>query len=139
MTFFSAISTSKQLLRVIGYLAVCTLSPFVFLIVQAGIARLTVPALLAFGVSSATGVSAAIASTNVLGALIAAALLCLPLGRFAPKRPALLGAITIVWIWLPPKESAVFSGLRWLELAAFVGGCIVFSLGGAKVARRVAA
>jgi len=132
--------------RVQFYLvAGCVISPFVFVLVQGYLVDLLVPTLSALGVSSSTGVRAAIVSWGVLGAMLAAAVLCLPLGWLEPRRPAFLGGvvglagcIAISWIWqsLPPRNPA-WSSI--LELVAFLGGCILFAVVGAMGARRVAA
>jgi len=131
----------------IGLLAACVVSPFVFVVVEAGAARLALPALLALGISSHAGISVGLASMSVLGSVIAALVLCFPLGRVAPERPGLfgvivgvVGAIALLWIWLfPLEEGTALPGLRWLDVTAFAGSCVLFSLLGARAAHRAAA
>jgi hypothetical protein len=128
-------------------LAFCAASPFVSVLVQGYMARLIVPTLSAVGASSATGLLAGIFVLNVLGTLVAAAILCVPLGWLAPRRPALFGAIVglvggVVVLWLgssTPPDGVALWALRIMELVAFVGGCILFAIVGAMHTRRVAA
>jgi len=123
----------------------CVLSPFVFVIVQSYMAGLLVPALSVLRVSPSKSVGAAIVVWDMLGAIVAAAILCLPLGWLEPRHPASLGVvvgavgcIALWWIW--SSASPPISGWSFIpELVAFLGGCIVFAIVGAKGARRVAA
>lgn len=128
-------------------LAACAIGPFVFVLVQGYVARLLGPALSTLAISSSTELRIVMVSMNVVGSIIAAALVCFPLGWVVRKRAALLGAIVglvgcaaISWTWLSVStDNTVVSSLRILELAAYVAACIVLSVFGATGARRVAA
>ena len=125
----------------------CAVSAVVFAAVQGAIALLIVPVLSGLGISSRTGVHAVMAAASMLGSLTAAAVLCLPVGWLGPKHSVIFGAIvgvvgSVMVARISPPLAAtesVFLGLRWLEVAAFVGGCVLFSAVGAFGARRVAA
>jgi hypothetical protein len=54
------------------FLALCAASPFVFVLVQAYVARLVAPMLLALAVTSATALHVIVFGMNILGALLAA-------------------------------------------------------------------
>src|SRR6266536_425099 len=114
-------------------LGACVVSPFVFVLVQGYMADLLVPTLVALGVSSPTGSKIVIASLGVLGALIAAAVLCFPLGWIERRRPAfpgaivgIVGCIAVSWIWsLGRLDGTVWSVSRILEAT-----CRVYSVFG---------
>jgi hypothetical protein len=122
-------------------IAACAVSPFVFVLAQGCMALLIVPTMRVFGATSTDRLGVVTALAGVLGSLLAAAALCLPLGWMARKRPlplgiivGLVGCMAVTWVWL---EAAL--GLRVLELVAFLGGCALFSVAGARGACRVAA
>ena len=127
--------------------AFCVGSSFVFVLVQGWVAGLIVPTLSALGIASAIGVRIGFFGMSVLGALLAAAVLCIPLGWLARERAAffgtvvgLVGGAAILWIWHSlPSEGLVFWASRIPELVAFVSGCILFAVVGARGTRRVAA
>jgi hypothetical protein len=128
-------------------LACCAGSPFLFVILQSYVARLIVPTLQALGVTSATELYLVVLGMNVLGALITAAILCIPLGWLARRHPAVLGAIVglvgglaLSWIWRSLPSDGVVSWVpRIVEVGAFIGGCILFAIVGARGTHRVAA
>jgi hypothetical protein len=123
----------------------CVLSPFLFVLVQGIVAAQAVPLLQALGISSSAGFRVGFALFGVFGALVAAAILCLPLGWMESQRPVLVGGIVglagcagVSWIWL----SALPIYASWShasELIALFAGCVVFAYVGAKGARRVGA
>jgi hypothetical protein len=134
----------------IGYrwlplLAACGAAPFVFILVQGYVARLVGPALATLGVSSPAGLRTAVASMNAVGAIFAAALVCVPLGWVAQESAAFFGVVVgavgsaaLAWVWLSvPIDSIAW--LRTLELATYLVGCVVASIAGARGARAVAA
>ena len=131
----------------IAVLAACMGSAVVFSAAQGAVALLIVPVLSSLGISSRAGVHAVIAAASVLGSLTAAAILCLPVGWLGRRQPVVSGAIvgvvgsTMVALISPPLPAtdSVFFGMPWLEIAVFVGGCVLFSAIGAFGARRVAA
>jgi hypothetical protein len=143
-------SESSQRISPIAWLylvAFCVASSFVFVLVQGSVASLIVPTLSALGVASAIGVRVGFVGMSILGALLAAAVLCIPLGWLARERAPLFGTVvglvggaTILWIWqsLPP-DGLIFWSSRIPELVAFIGGCILFAVVGARGPRRVAA
>ncbi len=124
----------------------CAISPFLFVIVQGALAHLIAPTLKALGVASPhSGSGVVVAFWGVLGSLIAAALLCFPLGWIERRRPALLGAIvgavgsiTISWIWYSGSPNGAWWIWRILELGGFIAGCVLFAAAGARGAQRVA-
>jgi uncharacterized membrane protein YeaQ/YmgE (transglycosylase-associated protein family) len=128
-------------------LAFCAASPFVFVLATGYAARFHGPMLSVLGISSHTELLVGLFVLNVIGALIAAALLGVPLGWLAPRRPVFLGAIVgvvggLVVSWLgrsvQPDGVALWA-LRIVEVGAFIGGCILFAVAGAMGSRRVAA
>ena len=131
----------------VALIVACAVSAVVFAAVQGAIALLIVPVLSGLDASSRTGVHGVIAMAGVLGSLIAAAVLCLPVGWLGPKHSLVFGAIvgvigSIMIARISPPLAATdsfFLGLHWLEVTAFVGGCVLFSIVGAFGARRVAA
>ena len=128
-------------------LGACAMSPFLFVALQGYMTLLTFPTLSAFGVSSSSGSKVVLALGGLIGSLTTGALLCIPLGWFERKRPALLGAIVgmagcvgVSWIWfnLPP-DGVIWSFSRFLELGGLFAGCVLFAVAGARRAHRVAA
>ena len=131
-----------------SYLAAfCAAGPFVFVLVQGYVARVIVPALLGLGVASVIELRVVVFGINVFGALLAAAILCIPLGWLARGRAPLFGALVglagaLVVSWIGrsgSSDGAALWALHILELAAFVAGCILFSIAGARSMHRVAA
>lgn len=127
--------------------AFCAVSPFVFVLVQSYVARLIVPTLLTLGVASGIELRVVVFGMKVLGALLAAAILCIPLGwlargsaTFFGALVGLIGGLVVSWMGrsVPPDGVALWA-LRILEVAAFVAGCILFAIAGARSTHRVAA
>jgi len=127
--------------------AFCVASPFVFILVQGYVARLIVPTLLGLGVASAIELRVVVFAMNILGALLAAAVLCIPFGWLVRGPVALFGAlvglvgglvVSLLGRSVPPDGVALWA-LRILEVAAFVAGCILFAIVGARSTHRVAA
>ena len=136
-----------SLTAVLALLLACAASPLVFAAVQGEVALLVTPVLSGLGISSRAGLHAVLAAASLLGSLTAAAILCLPIGWLGPKYSVVFGAIVgLVGSLLVarmssrlPAAGSVLLGLHWLEVAAFIVGCILFSTVGAFGARRVAA
>jgi hypothetical protein len=104
--------------------------PLIVAYVQGYWALLMVPTIQAFGATTQPSIFVVMALFNAVGALLAAAVLSLPLGLLARSKPWVLGAavglvvtLTIAF-WVYPAQLSLFIvAQRVIEALAFVAGC----------------
>ena len=112
-------------------LALAAIAPFLYGYIQAYWALLLVPVGQLFSISGKVPNVILIVGMNLLGALIAAALLSLPLGYVAKDRPYLFGALLslaplIFLFWILENQQDLTTFLRVIRVAEYLSIVVAF-------------
>ncbi|MFP5408309.1 MAG: hypothetical protein ACLGGY_03410 [Gammaproteobacteria bacterium] len=132
----------RTLLNIVLTAALCVGAPYVFALIVGYWSLLLVPFIQALGLTSQFGIVITMGFVNALGALLAAAVMAIPLGWFVREWALLYGCVVgvvasfVLLYWAPPLSSAFEVGMRVVEYLSFVVGCMFFSLVGAHLVRR---